>query len=303
MSLQQHEYVPAPLRKPHDNYAAMVLRKCWDRPNRRNEHFIACVVGREGIGKSQTCLKIASLLDPKFDASQVFFKIEDFLKLLRDDNFREGGAYILDEAGVAFGNRTWQDRSQVLANQALQLIRDHNVILLFSLPRLGELDSQTQGRLHALYEITDKEDGDHVAGKWKWIDPDRSGVTGKIYRKYPRTQMGERVKSIGFAPPPESLVEPYEEQKDSYQEEVYAEAIEKLSDEADDDGDGTENDPSDIAETILEEEGIRRYIKEVNNGAQTIIDKGLIKSEHDIGSRKAKQVKSKLADKVEIDVM
>jgi len=205
---------------------------------------------------------------------------------------------------VSFGNRSWQDRARVLANQALQLIRDHNVGLLFSLPRLGELDSQTQGRLQAFFEITEKNEGEHIRGKWKWVDPDRTDTTGEIYKKFPKTESGERIKRVGFTPPATNLIGPYQAEKDDFQDEVYDEAIGKLEDATDGGDDGDSRDKAEqIADEILENEGVRRYLKPINNGAQTVLDKQKIKSEHGVGDRRAKQVKSRLMEEIDVDVM
>lgn len=294
--------VPPKLQAPHQEHVWRILRQVWDRMNAKDEHFVMPIVGREGIGKSQTALKIGSMLDKQFTHENVLFRAEEFLKILRDEEYYQGAIYVLDEAGVSFGKRSWQDSAQVKANQAMQLIRDHNVGLIFTLPRLSELDSQTQGRAHAFYEIVEKVDGDHVVGKWKWIDPDRSGVTGKIYKKFPRNRSGQPIRRIGFAPPDPEIVEPYNERKREYQQQVYDEAIGELEDDGDDDTSQRPN-PQQIANEIVENEGVRRYLKTINNGTQTVLDWKKIRSEYDVGQRRAKEVKSLVLEQVNIDVM
>ena len=264
--------------------------------NEANEHFILAIVGREGSGKSYTAIKIASLLDQRFTHEQVIFRAESLLKLLRDEEYRAGGVYVLDEAGVAFGSRTWQEKAQIRANQALQLIRSHNIGLIFTLPRLSELDSQTEGRLHAFFEITNKVPDEHVTGKWKWIYPDRTGKTGEIYQQYPRTEHGDVVRSISFTPPAESLIESYEERKKVFQGEQYDKTLEELED---DDSDGGEVSPAEIAESILDNGNVDEYIREINNGAQTILDKNEIKSRWGVGLPKAKEAKTILLGEID----
>lgn len=291
--------VPPKLRKPHDKPVQMVLRRCWDRLNRKNEHFVAAIVGREGSGKSHTAMKVADEIDGDFTHEQVLFRVAEFLKLLRDEEYRPGAVYVLDEAGVSFGSRTWQDRAQVLANQALQLIRSHNVGLIFTLPRLGELDSQTEGRLQAFYEIEHKKDGDHVRGKWKWIDPDRTGTTGENYHRYPTNSRGQRIKSMGFAPPRESLVGPYEARKSEFQREFYDQVVGELEG---DDGDDDELDATEIAAEIREE-GVDQYIREINDGKQRVFDRNIVEAEYGIGDGRSRKVKSLIRDELPDDVM
>ena len=299
MSVQRPK-PPAELQEPHRNHAARILRQCWDRMNEANEHFVLAIVGREGSGKSHTAIKIGSLLDEGFTPDQVLFDAAELLELLRDEEYREGGVYVLDEAGVSFGARTWQDRAQVKANQALQLIRSHNIGLIFTLPRLGELDSQTRGRLHAFYEITRKVPGEHVTGKWKWISPDRSGITDEIYQRFPRTAGGDRIKWVAFEPPVDALVEPYEEQKQEFQTHQYEAALDELE-EDDDDGDGGRVRPDEIAESILDNGDVDEYIRDINNGAQTILDKDMIKSRWGVGAPKAREAKTILMRELDRD--
>lgn len=225
---------PDSLRKPHENDVAWLLRRIWNRVNRDNEHFMGVIVGREGSGKSHTAIRIASELDPTFTADRVIFDVAELLKLLRDGDHEPGQFYVLDEAGVQLGRRTWHDRGQILANQALQLIRNHNLGLIFTLPRLGELDSQAQGRLQAFLELTEKEPEEYIRGKWKWLDPDRTDRTGTVYHKFPRRRANGRLirlTSVAFKPPAEDLIEPYEERKRAFQERFYDKTIEELETE------------------------------------------------------------------------
>lgn len=290
---------PAYLQEPRTQPIEDIFYVVWERLNLLNEHFMGVIVGREGSGKSMSCIKIAQLVDPEFTAEQIFFHPEELLRLLRDEDFRPGAVYVLDEAGVSFGNRSWYDEAQIKVNKALQLIRSHNIGLIFSLPRLGELDSQTEGRLQAVLELTEKQDGEYVAGSWLWKDPDRRNKTGKVYEHYPRTDRGERVTRIELTPPSQKIIEPYEEQKKQFQREVYDDAIGEL--EADEEDKLTK--PKDIARDILDEEGVRPFLKEINNGTQTVLDKDLIAAEYEIGRRKAKQVKKLVAKELDIDVI
>lgn len=280
---------PELLQTPHEQPVEGVLRGVWNRLNTRNEHFVSAIVGREGSGKSHTAIKLASTIDEDFSTDQVIFRPQEFLRVLRDDEYQEGAVFVLDEAGVGFGSRTWQDRAQVHANQALQLIRSHNVGLIFTLPRLSELDSQTQGRLHAFLEIVEKEDGEYVRAKWKWLDPDRADSTGEIYKKYPRDSLGRRVTSFRFTPPSEELLEPYEERKSAFQAEMYERSIEELAPDEDDDNELSDDD---IIANVLEDP--EEYTKSINNGAQEVLDRALIESKHDVGRKRSKRVKSQV---------
>jgi len=126
-----------------DISARIVRQKVWKRMNVDNQHFMGAVVGREGTGKSHSALAIASAVDPEFTAEDVFFQPERLLEALNSDDYGRGNVVVLDEAGVGLGNRSWYDKEQILLNQALQTARDDNMGVLYTLPRLEELDSQT----------------------------------------------------------------------------------------------------------------------------------------------------------------
>lgn len=284
---------PENLRKPHDNDAWWLLRRIWNRVNRDNEHFMGVVVGREGSGKSYTALRIADEIDPSFTADRVIFDVGELLEILRDRDHKPGDFYVLDEAGVSLGRRTWQERGQILVNQGLQLVRNHNLGLLFTLPRLGELDSQAQGRLQAFYELTDKEPEEYVRGKWKWMDPDRADQTGTIYKKFPRRRENGnviRITSIAFSPPREGLVEPYEEAKREFQEQFYDDILSELHEE-EAEAEKERRSPKDVAEQIIDG-GLAKVVDTHGTTGKPYINQDLIRAEFELSHADARTAKS-----------
>jgi len=230
--------------------------------------------------------------------------------VLAEERYSAGDVFVLDEAGVQLGNRTWQDRAQVLANQALQLIRDHNVGLIFTLPRLSELDKQARGRLQLMFEIVRKNPDQHVMVQPKRLEPDRSGTTGKVYKKYPRregsvtaTGIGakRKVTRIKLTPPSDAVTGTYQQRKSAFQTERYEEAIDELRDE--EDADAQPESPEEVAEAIRSDEGVEAHIQEYNNGTQVVLDWRSIANKYDVGERKAKRAKRLLMDEVDEDVI
>ncbi len=296
----QEAQVPPALRGPHDCYEAQILRRVWNRLHRRNEHFVMALVGREGSGKSLTSLRLAKEVDPSFNADRVIFDVSELLRILNEGDHEPGNAYVLDEAGVSLGVRTWQDRSQVLANQALQLVRSHNLALFFTLPALGELDSQAQNRLQAFYEIRQKVPDEYVEGKWKYIQPDRTAETRNLKTPFPRVYengVRKRVTTLKFRPPDEELAEAYKERKSQHQQEFYEETLAEF--EEDEEEAVNEEIPAPkIAEEILDV-GYKQYVREINNGTQRVLDKSLIRKDYDVSTRKAKDIKNMVLAEVQ----
>jgi len=293
---------PDRLRKPNDNNTLWLLRRVWDRVNQDNEHFMACIVGREGSGKSYTALKLADMLDPSFNADRVIFDVKELLKVLKEGEHEPGNFYVLDEAGVSLGRRTWQDRAQILANQALQLIRSHNLGLIFTLPRLSELDSQTEARLQAVLEVVKKVPDEYVSVKWKFIDPDRIDSSGNNLKKYPRRARAghrRRVTRNKFAPPTNTeVVEDYEERKRDFQDGVYQETIDALEDN----DDGDEEDEltiNDLAEKIAKD-GIGAVVSAHGNTGDPYVDHQLIRANYDVTHHDAKATKKLLEKQNEL---
>jgi hypothetical protein len=255
---------------------------------------MGAVVGREGTGKSYSALTIASAVDPEFTADDVFFKPEKLLEALRSDEYGAGNAVVVDEAGVGLGNRSWYEKEQILLNQALQTARDDNAVVLFTLPRLEELDSQTIGRLHAFVEMleTHPEEGYAVA-KWKNISMTRDGA-GKTYKKYPRLGVNgvdKRISRFGITAPDDDLAAAYEERKEAFKDELYEEAIAAYDD---DDGDD-EKQPDEIADEIIDD-GVSNVVSEHGRNGTLYVDKDIIRVEYGLSHRDAAAVK-KLVEK------
>jgi len=286
--------VPKPLQQDTVE-AKLVKQKIWSRMWRQNEHFMAVIVGREGSGKSHTGIKLSETVDPSFDAERVMFDPINFLRKLqrwKENNETQGKMVVIDEAGVGVGVRTWHDKAQIRLNQVLQIIRDENMGVIFTLPRLEELDSQTKGRLHAFIEMTEKKEGEWVKAKWLDWDPTRDG-RNKIYREYPKHQVNgvqQTIKRLCLSPPSEEIIEEYETRKTKFQAEEYADAIDEMAAEE-------ELDDSKSVQEIATEIANGNLDKLVSSHGQTgrpYINKELLRAEYGLSHSDSKAVKGLL---------
>jgi hypothetical protein len=257
--------------------------------NRDNQHFMGVIVGREGFGKSHSALSIAKAVDPGFSAEDVFFDPKGLLEAFQSEDYGTGDMIVLDEAGVGLGKRTWYEKEQVLLNQTLQTVRDDNMGVLFTLPRLSELDSQTIGRLHAFLEMTEvRKDEGYALAKWKNVDPAR-GDRAKTYYKYSEVRFDGvpyDLKQIKIGQPPADLVSAYEENKEAFKDELYEEAIKAQETEPD-----KERDPSEIADEI-DRSGLENVVREHGRTGEPIVDKDLVRAQFGISHADARTVKS-----------
>lgn len=275
----------------------LLYQKIWRPVNHGKDWFVFAIVGREGSGKSMTCASILESTDPTFTADRVFFDPAEFLEYVSglSKSERKGKACMLDESGVGMGVRTWHDKDQIKFNQAMQTARDDQMIIGLTLPRLGELDSQFRGRLHAFLETTGVDHGKAARVKWKNIDPTRD-EHDKLYKKYPRLRINgreQKVRECSFGPPSESFISEYEARKEEFKQELYDETVGEMQD------DDEELTPKEMAEQVEPHD----FIRDVNGGAQQVLDKNLIAAEFDIGEGTAKRVKSLLMQDVEGEVM
>jgi hypothetical protein len=286
---------PKPLRDlGSGNVSAKVVRReVWRRANVENKHWMGCLVGREGIGKSHSALSILKTCDPSFSAEDVYFDPKELLEAFQSDAYGPGDAIMLDEAGVGLGSRSWYEKEQVLLNQTLQTVRDDRLLCCFTLPRLSELDSQTRGRLHSFVELTELEPGQYTLAKWKQVIPARD-ERSDIFYPYPEVKANgkqRRVERVRINPPPEALAAAYEERKEAFKKELYEEAIDAYEEDEEDDG----RQPSEVADEIVDG-GVSGYMSEHGGNGRRYVDQELIRAEFGLSHRDAKAAK-KLVEK------
>ena len=287
-------------RRANESWTVRLIRqKVWRRMNVENQHFMACIVGREGMGKSHSALSIAKAADPSFGADDVYFDPKGLLEAFQDDSYGVGDMIVLDEAGVGLGSRSWYEKEQILLNQTLQTVRDDNMGVIFTLPRLSELDSQTRGRLHAFLEMTEvnKREG-YALAKWKNVDPAR-GDRDKIYYKYPEQRLDSvqwDIQQVKIGPPPAELVEAYEGRKEAFKDELYEEAI-----AAQTDAEAEDLDPADIAEAVIEDDRIQEFVSEHGQTGRPYVDKDLLKAEFGLSIRDSNAAKKLIEKDVDLE--
>jgi len=278
--------LPEPLDS--DKVEAQVLKtEIWNRINVGNQHYMAAIVGPEGSGKSWTSLKIAELIDPSFDADRVMFDPHSFMEQLtewKDAGETRGKMIVVDEAGVGIGSRSWYDKDQIQLNKVLQVIRSENMGMIFTLPRLSELDSQTRGRLRAMIKMDNMKPGQYADVRYLRWQPARD-ERSKVYRKYPILRNGasrKKIRRLRFGPPSQELVNAYESRKDTFQEQLYEDTTKQIGDDEED------NPIKEIANEIIED-SMEDYVSSYNN--KEYVDKDLIAVDYDLSRNDSKKVK------------
>jgi len=289
--------LPPELRTDHP--VAKVLRQeIWSRLNERNQHFMAVMVGPEGSGKSYTSLKIAETVDPSFDAERVMFDPAEFLAKLQE--WKEAGEtagkmVVVDEAGVGIGTRSWYEKDQIKLNKVLQVIRDENMGIIFTVPSLSDLDSQARRRLRAFCEMTGLEEGEWAEFKMLRWQPKRDDQN-QVYKKYPIVRVrGQptKIRRMRISPPSTDLVRAYNARKESFQADLYEDAEGEFRD---DEKQGMS--VKEVAEDILDG-SLDDYQRIHNGNKMEYIDADLIRMDYDLSQSDSKMVKKSIERKLE----
>jgi hypothetical protein len=278
----------------------------WKPCNQDNQHYMGAIVGQEGAGKSSVALRMGELVDPNFDADNVFFHPVELIERL-EGGVEKGTLFVFDEAGVELGNRTWYDSDQIEFNKVLQTIRNENAAVLFTLPVLDQLDVQAQTRLKGLISLHDRpyKGRGLVMGRYYEIDVDRVGH-GKddIYRIKPEVKVNgfsKTISRVGFRKPTESLMADYEATKQEFQSELY----ERVNDQFNGDG-GSGDDslsPKQAAQEILDEGRVDDVVSIHGGNGTEYIDQDLIALEYpELSVRDAKQAKKVLQRSSEVNL-
>jgi len=106
------------------------------------EACIIVVTGPAGKGKTYFGLRLAEIMDPKFNVNiQVPFGSEDFLKLISEDSpLKMGQVIVPDESQFTMGSRNWyKDIQRDLMNQ-LEAVRSKGYIIIIVALNMKVLD-------------------------------------------------------------------------------------------------------------------------------------------------------------------
>jgi len=202
-----------------------------------NKNWLVVTTGSPGSAKSYSNLRCGEewydfWFKEKFPIENVCFSIDDVMDGLTKKGNRPGELYILEEAGTLINSKDFQSKINKLFNFYMQSFRCKNIILMFNLPLLGQLDKSTRLLVHSHF-ITSKVIKTakvcHIKPFFIQVNQD----TEKVYRKYLRKSVKREeyyfkypVKVIGFGIPSKELCKLYEKKKadfvDSLGEDVKA---------------------------------------------------------------------------------
>ena len=108
-----------------------------ERP-KRDQHNVVGIQGPPGAGKSELGLHIGEEVQPGFPLANVFYSQPSAVRGISTTQKRQ--VYLLDEGGNVAMNRNWNNRTQIVLMQLLNVIRQMQHTLIWCMPNLDRAD-------------------------------------------------------------------------------------------------------------------------------------------------------------------
>lgn len=295
------EYVD---RMPEAVRSNIILRrKVWPRLHIRNENWMCVIVGETGSGKSYAGQRLAEVLDPNYSIDRTAWDVEEFLELA-NENMGEGSIQVLEEAGVAAGNRSWWEVANKVLDALTQTWRSINRGAIFTLPDLDLIDAHVRRRFHHIIVMQSKNEDRMISrARIKYVQTNHE--VGKSYRKYHRMfdedGVYRKYKNIPFQLPSAPLLSEYEEEKSAFSSDLRGSLLDEIR-AAKEDVDEEELRPAEVVSKIIDEDRVDDYISESPGG--NYVDRELLKLDFGASKSESKQIKKLLIREAKLnDVM
>lgn len=199
-----------------------------------NQHITSMTVGPTGSGKSsfnirlgyETAIKVSEKMGGEWED---YFNVDHIGIITKEEIFRvmsiskKYAFLMLDDIGVGWNSRKWQDDFNVVLNDILQTFRTDNTALALTLPDSFLIDKVPRSLIHFFIEMDMAvfEKGVTVAKVFEVVRKPRQN---KIFFQYPRGK-SKFMRYIGKLPP-QGLIDEYEEKRKFIGKELKAQRLE-----------------------------------------------------------------------------
>lgn len=203
-----------------------IYRYVWNEVWRNDSNATFIVVGKPGLGKSVTALKMGYDLDPTFSLERVCYNLDDFLKLVDtgDSNgkLHPGNVIIFDEIVTDQGaeSRSAMTKTNKIMNYVTASFRAKRLVVFYCLPSLKQLDKNIRDiNVSGIFQIISKDTKKKKnLAKFQWCSYDAK--TQKPYNIFPRlvdkSGMIFKVDSIWLGVPDRKIMNEYKKKKMQY---------------------------------------------------------------------------------------
>lgn len=275
----------------------ILRREIWPRVHINHKNCMIIFVGETGGGKSYGALRLGEILDPNFEVNtQVSWNAYQFVKRANVE-VDPGTVDVLEEAGVAAGNRKWWELDNDVLDQLLQTWREQRRVGIMTVPELDLIDQHLQRRFHYYIEMirVNEQEGYSLA-KVQRIEKNQK--TGKLYFKYPVLKSGDgRVQQyrwLKFRTPTEKQRKRYEAEKKNFTRNLNQHLLNKMEEEYIEE---EAFDAGALADRIIAEGREIYYLAEYNE--RQYVDKDLLKYDFNLSKAEAKMTQKLLKRKLE----
>ena len=213
--------------------ATPFLSHIYNSIHKRNKNFIGVCVGRTGSGKSWSMLSLCETLDPTFTIDRCVFDFFQLRDLVASKKLECGSFILWDEAQVGVSSRESQSELNKETNKIASTFRNRNYGLIFTCPGLGMIDKWLRELTHYIFEPLDI---DYKTNR-SLISLDKMDYNAKLDKiyKYPPTITVDdeqiKITSLWVPIPSLKLRTAYENHKNKFQDNLYVETEDKISDE------------------------------------------------------------------------
>lgn len=264
---------------------ASLLSLIHDRLHKRNQNFIAIMVGPTGSGKSLSSVALAEKLDPTFNIDRIVFEAEEFITLINEGNLKPGSFIVWDEAGAGIAAREAMTKKNIHSGKIAQTFRNRRFGLFLTVPSLSMVDSQFRSLAHYLFKPVRINRTTHKC----LINVKQIQHNEQLKRNYFKKQDIKdgnhscTVIGIDVPLPSRQLRRAYEAKKDAFQHQLYLKHINPIKKK-------TETKKFDLdaaVKKVIKEKD--RFVKQ--RGTKRFVDKRLVESAFGVGRHRSFRIK------------
>ena len=181
------------------------------------DNFVGILTGKTRSGKSFSGLSLAKAIDPDFDETRVVFSAQEFMELIGSKTLKAGDMIMWDEAGIGVATRDWYSLLNKSVNYVLQTWGHQSIGLLFTVPDMSMIDSQTRKLVNMYFKTTKLLKGKNRARlKAYYLSPMEKAEMKKVRPRYIINGRKVDVQYIEIMKPPVKLVNRYLKKKESF---------------------------------------------------------------------------------------
>jgi len=137
--------------------------ECIKEHNMHKRDCPILVTGDPGVGKTTVICQTAQTIDPKFDVSQIAFRLEEFEQIFDKNPYgdAEHGKFPqadLDEAGHALYGPEWLAREQRVLAKQLIITRIKRQIVWAAVPKRMQFNNQLRNMMKVWIHVSEPEE-------------------------------------------------------------------------------------------------------------------------------------------------